>query len=63
MPKKRSNPDHDTPTKSTEKWTKEKQDSICPVCDTIIVEGVNGATGDEQSTAKVLVQRGCTENV
>ena len=42
MPKKRSNPDHDSPAKSTEKRSKENEDSICPVCDKIIVEGAKG---------------------
>ena len=42
MPKKRSNPDYDFPAKSTEKRSKENEGSICPVCDTIIIEGAKG---------------------
>ena len=44
---KRSNPVHDTPPKGNEKRTKEKEDTLCSVCNTIIIEEADNVPGDD----------------
>ena len=44
---KRSNPVHDTPPKGNKKRTKEKEDTLCSVYNTIIIEETDDVPGDD----------------
>ena len=63
MPKKRQKPDHTTPTKDTDKRTKENPPSICPVCNAVIIEDGNDVIGDDavycEGTCDAWMHRKC----
>ena len=44
---KRSNQVHDIPPKGNEKRTKEKEETLCSICDSTITEGTDDVTGED----------------
>ena len=42
-----SNPVHDTPPKTSQKWTKENDPTICQVCCAMIMESSEGVVGED----------------
>ena len=63
MPRKQQKPDHNSPTKTLEKRTKENMPSICPVCDTVIAEDTDDIAGDDavycEGTCAIWLHRKC----